>query len=355
MKALKFLGILFLLVIAHLVVSGQDAYHSRLVLPPCEASGTSSGKVRLVNGGVRAVRLANVRFSCGCLHARPLENPELVPGESAEVEFLFSANGKKGQLKQRAWMEFTWLGPNDKTDAGEKSAGDVGSADSQDDPRHPVVVLTDQGQVEVQVLMLSRLHLGLSPAVADFGEVRPEQAAVVEEVVVRLDGQVAATAIITGVEAPEDTSFIWQMEDDHRGVRIRPVDLRHSAATRCLETWTLRTDDEQCPALKLAVALTLKRDFTMVPERLAISASASGEYHGTLLLKSLAHNKPVKVLSAIWKPENMDGKASWMPLPRGLTRILVDVQLPVPPGAELWLTTDSSVQPEVRIPLTQDR
>ncbi|MBP5299796.1 MAG: DUF1573 domain-containing protein, partial [Victivallales bacterium] len=215
MKALKFLGILFLLVIAHLVVSGQDAYHSRLVLPPCEASGTSSGKVRLVNGGVRAVRLANVRFSCGCLHARPLENPELAPGESAEVEFSFSANGKKGQLKQRAWLEFAWTGTQDQSETISE-AQEGNSAETPDDPRHPVVVLTDQGQVEIQLLMLSRLHLGLSPAVADFGEVRPEQAAVVEEVVVRLDGQVAATAIITGVEVPEDTSFIWQMEDDHR-------------------------------------------------------------------------------------------------------------------------------------------
>ena len=354
MKALKFLGILFLLVIAHLVVSGQDAYHSRLVLPPCEASGTSSGKVRLVNGGVRAVRLANVRFSCGCLHARPLENSELAPGESAEVEFSFSANGKKGQLKQRAWLEFAWTGTQDQSETISE-AQEGNSAETPDDPRHPVVVLTDQGQVEIQLLMLSRLHLGLSPAVADFGEAVPGQLTDLEESVVRLEGQASSSAVITSVEIPSDSSFAWRLADDGKGVRIWPMDLRHSAVSQCLENWTLHTDDERRPALRLAVSLSLKRDFTMVPERFAIPESASGEYHGTLLLKSLAPNKPVKVLSVTWKSEDMDGQASWMPLPRGLTRILVDVQLPVPPGAELWLTTDSSVQPEVRIPLTQDR
>ncbi|MBP5673195.1 MAG: hypothetical protein J6X49_12455 [Victivallales bacterium] len=58
------------IIISLTTLAAEDAYHRRLLLPPCDAYGSSKGKLKLVNGGDRPVRLRLVRYSCGCLSGK---------------------------------------------------------------------------------------------------------------------------------------------------------------------------------------------------------------------------------------------------------------------------------------------
>ena len=326
--------IIFSIIVFALSLAAEDAYHRRLLLPPCDAYGRSTGKLRLVNGGDRPVRLRHVRYSCGCLSGKS-PHEAIQPGGSAEVEFTLSPNGKGGQLRQKAWLEFEW----DRKAATEKNAQGVAAEEN-------ALLLTNQVQVEVQVLLLSRLQLGLDVATLDFND---DDAVVSKSV--QLTGS-AKEAVITDIQRPANSRFLFELSEDRRMLSITAVMDRRSPKRHVMENWTLMTSDEQVPQLVLSLNLHVKHDFTVMPD--AIEFNGRLPLNGCLLVKSMNQRKPVKVLKAVWK--DAEGKVELKELPHGLTRIAYTLEkLPDEATASLLLGTSSAMQPEVNIPVVKDK
>lgn len=316
-----------------LSLAAEDAYHRRLLLPPCDAYGNSTGKLKLVNGGDRPVRLRHVRYSCGCLSGKTPQEA-ILPGGSAEVEFTLSPNGKGGQLRQKAWLEFEW---DRKAEAVETPQGIAVEGKA--------LLLTNQVQVEVQVLLLSRLRLGLDVAMLDFND---DDAAVSKSV--QLTGS-AKDAVIKDVKRPANSCFRYELSEDRRMLSITAVVDRLSPKRHVMEKWTLMTSDEQVPQLTVSLNLHVKHDFTVTPD--VIEFNGRLPLNGCLLVKSMNQRKPVKVLKAVW--ENADGKVELKELPHGLTRIAYTLDKLPEAGktAMLRLETDSKLQEEVVIVVEQ--
>lgn len=311
----------------------EDAYHRRLLLPPCDAYGSSTGKLKLVNGGDRPVRLRHVRYSCGCLSGK-FSQEAIPPGGSVEMEFTLSPNGKGGQLRQKAWLEFEW----------DKKAETVESPQSIATESNGLV-LTNQIQVEVQVLLLSRLRLGLDVATLDFND---ENAMVSRTV--QLTGS-AKEAVVTEIKRPANSLFKYEFSEDKRSLSITAVMDYRSPKRHLMENWTLVTSDEQVPQLNLSLNLHIKHDFTVTPD--FIDFNGKLPLKGCLLVKSLNPRKSVSVLQAVW--ENGEGKVEIRKLPRGLTRIDYSLEK-ITEGEKniaLRMNTDSKLQEEVVIVVGQ--
>ena len=317
-----------------LSLTAEDAYHKRLLLPPCDAYENSTGKLTLVNDGDRPVRLRHARYSCGCLTGKPPHEP-IQPGGRAEVEFTMSPNGKGGQLRQKAWLEFEWDG---KAEAAE--------APQNIDVEGNALLLTNQVQVEVQVLLLSRLWLGLDAAMLDFND---DDAAVPKSV--QLTGA-AKEAAITDIQRPADSRFQFELSEDRRMLSITAVVDRRSPQRHVMENWTLMTSDEQVPQLTVSLNLHVRNDFSVTPD--VVGFNGRLPLNGCLLVKSMNQRKPVKVLKAVWK--DAEGKVEIKELPHGLTRIAYSLEkLPDGATASLLLATSSAMQPEVNIPVVKDK
>ena len=316
-----------------LSLAAEDAYHRRLLLPPCDAYGSSTGKLRLVNGGDRPVRLRHVRYSCGCLSGKSPQAAILLGG-SAEVEFTLSPNGKGGQLRQKAWLEFEW----DRKAATEKNAQGVAAEEN-------ALLLTNQVQVEVQVLLLSRLRLGLDVATLDFND---DDAAVSKSV--QLTGS-AKEAVITDIQRPANSRFLFELSEDGRSLKITAVMDRRSPKRHVMENWTLMTSDEQVPQLALSLNLHVKHDFTVIPDAIEFNSNGKLPLNGCLLVKSVNSRQPVKVLRAVW--ENADGKIDIRELPHGLMRIAYALEKMPEKGkaAAVRIQTDSKRQEEILVPV----
>ena len=317
-----------------LSLAAEDAYHRRLLLPPCDAYGNSTGKLKLVNGGDRPVRLRHVRYSCGCLSGKSPQEA-ILPGGSAEMEFTLSPNGKGGQLRQKAWLEFEW---DRKAEAMETPHGIAVEGNA--------LLLTNQVQVEVQVLLLSRLRLGLDVAMLDFND---DDAAVSKSV--QLTGS-AKEAAIVDIQRPANSRFQFELSEDRRMLSVTAVIDRRSPKRHVMENWTLMTSDEQVPQLTVSLNLHVRHDFTVTPD--VIESNGRLPLNGCLLVKSMNQRKSVKVLKAVW--ENADGKVELKELPHGLTRIAYTLEkLSDGATASLLLGTSSAMQPEVNIPVVKDK
>ena len=317
-----------------LSLAAEDAYHRRLLLPPCDAYGNSTGKLKLVNGGDRPVRLRHVRYSCGCLSGKSPQEA-ILPGGSAEMEFTLTPNGKGGQLRQKAWLEFDWDRKAEVVETPQDIAVE-GKA----------LLLTNQIQVEVQVLLLSRLRLGLDVATLDFND---DDAAVSK--CVQLTG-FAKEAVIKDVKRPANSCFRYELSEDRRRLSITAIIDRRSPKRHVMENWTLMTSDEQVPQLTVSLNLHVKHDFTVTPD--VIEFNGRLPLNGCLLVKSMNQRKPVKVLKAVWK--DAEGKVELKELPHGLTRIAYTLEkLPDEATASLLLGTSSAMQPEVNIPVVKDK
>lgn len=316
-----------------LSLAAEDAYHRRLLLPPCDAYGNSTGKLKLVNGGDRPVRLRHVRYSCGCLSGKAPQEA-IPPGGGAEVEFIMSPNGKGGQLRQKAWLEFEW---DRKAEPTEKLQ-DIAVEENG-------LLLTNQVQVEVQVLLLSRLRLGLDIATLDFND---DDATVPKSV--QLTGS-AKEAAITDIKRPVNSRFRHELSEDGRSLKISAVVDRLSPKRHVMENWTLVTSDEQVPQLTVSLNLHVKHDFTVTPD--AIEFNGRLPLNGCLLVKSMNRRKSVKVLKAVW--ENADGKVEIRELPHGLTRINYTLEkiTDEEKNIALRMNTDSKLQEEVVIVVGQ--
>lgn len=318
-----------------LSLAAEDAYHRRLLLPPCDAYGNSTGKLKLVNGGDRPVRLRHVRYSCGCLSGKAPQEA-IPPGSGAEVEFIMSPNGKGGQLRQKAWLEFEW---DRKAEPTEKLQ-DIAVEENG-------LLLTNQVQVEVQVLLLSRLRLGLDIATLDFND---DDAAVSKSV--QLTGS-AKDAVIKDVKRPVNSRFRHELSEDGRSLKISAVVDRLSPKRHVMENWTLVTSDEQVPQLALSLNLHVKHDFTVTPDAIGLNTAGKLPLNGCLLVKSMNRRKSVKVLKAVW--ENADGKVEIRELPHGLTRINYTLEkiADEEKNIALRMNTDSKLQEEVVIVVGQ--
>ena len=318
-----------------LSLAAEDAYHRRLLLPPCDAYGHSTGKLKLVNGGDRPVRLRHVRYSCGCLTGKAPQEA-IPPGGGAQVEFTMSPNGKGGQLRQKTWLEFEW---DRKAEPTEKLQ-DVAVEENG-------LLLTNQVQVEVQVLLLSRLRLGLDIATLDFND---DDATVPKSV--QLTGS-AKEAAITDIKRPVNSRFRHELSEDGRSLKISAVVDRLSPKRHVMENWTLVTSDEQVPQLALSLNLHVKHDFTVTPDAIGLNTAGKLPLNGCLLVKSMNRRKPVKVLKAVW--ENADGKVEIRELPHGLTRINYTLEkiTDEEKNIALRMNTDSKLQEEVVIVVGQ--
>ena len=318
-----------------LSLAAEDAYHRRLLLPPCDAYGHSAGKLKLVNGGDRPVRLRHVRYSCGCLTGKAPQEA-IPPGGDAEVEFTMSPNGKGGQLRQKAWLEFEW----DRKAEPTEQLQDVAVEENG-------LLLTNQVQVEVQVLLLSRLRLGLDIATLDFND---DDATVPKSV--QLTGS-AKEAAITDIKRPVNSRFRHELSEDGRSLKISAVVDRLSPKRHVMENWTLVTSDEQVPQLALSLNLHVKHDFTVTPDAIGLNTAGKLPLNGCLLVKSMNRRKSVKVLKAVW--ENADGKVEIRELPHGLTRINYTLEkiTDEEKNIALRMNTDSKLQEEVVIMVGQ--
>ena len=318
-----------------LSLAAEDAYHRRLLLPPCDAYGSSTGRLKLVNGGDRPVRLRHARYSCGCLTGK-MPQEAIPPGAYSEVELTLSPNGKGGQLRQKAWLEFEW---DRKADEAAETTQDI-------TVEKDGFVLTNQIQVEVQVLLLSRLRLGLDVATLDFNDDD-----VLASKSVQLTGS-AREAVITDVVQPTNSRFRYELSDDKRSLTFTAVVDRRSPKRHVMENWTLMTSDEQVPQLTVSLNLHVRHDFTVTPDFIGFNGRLP--LNGCLLVKSMNQRKPVKVLKAVW--ENAEGKVEIKELPHGLTRIAYSLEnLPDGAMAFLLLGTSSAMQPEVNIPVVKDK
>ena len=316
-----------------LSLTAEDAYHRRLLLPPCDAYGSSTGKLKLVNGGDSPVRLRHVRYSCGCLTGKT-PHEAIQPGGSAEMEFTLSPNGKGGQLRQKAWLEFEWDRKAETVEAPQDVAAEKDG-----------FVLTNQIQVEVQVLLLSRLRLGLDVATLDFND---DDATASKSV--QLTGS-AKEAVVTDVKRPANSQFRHVLSEDGRSLKITAVYDRRSPKRHVMENWTLMTSDEQVPQLVLSLNLHVKHDFTVIPDAIEFNSNGKLPLNGCLLVKSVNSRQPVKVLRAVW--ENADGKIEIRELPHGLMRLAYSLEKMPEKGkaAALRIQTDSKRQEEILVPV----
>ena len=289
----------------------------------------------LVNGGDRPVRLRLIRYSCHCLSGK-FQKETMEPGGRAEVEFTLTPNGKGGTLRQKAWLEFEWDGKAEKVNAPQK-------VDSEGDS----LILTNQVQVEVQVLLLSRLRLGLDVATLDFND---DDATASKSV--QLTGS-AHEAIVKEVKQPTDSRFRYELSDDRRSLAITAVYDRCSPKRQVMENWTIVTSDEKVPRLSLSLNLHVKHDFTVTPDGIELNSSGKFPQNGCLLMKPTNPRQPVKVLRAVW--ENAEGRLEIKELPRGLTRIAYALEKMPESGkvAALRIYTDSKLQEEVVIVVGQ--
>ena len=313
----------------------EDAYHRRLLLPPCDAYESSMGKLKLVNGGDRPVRLRHVRYSCGCLSGK-FSQETIPPGGSAEMEFTLTPNGQGGQLRQKAWLEFEWDKKAETVESKQTIATETNG-----------LVLTNQIQVEVQVLLLSRLRLGLDMATLDFHD---DNATIPRTV--QLTGS-AHDAVVTEIKQPVNSKFRYELSEDKRSLTITAVYDRRSAKRNVLENWMIQTSDEKVPQLSLALNLHVKHDYTITPDAVEMNANGKLPVNGCLLIKSMNIRQPVKVLRADW--ENAEGKVEIRQLPRGLSQIAYTLEKMTEEGktSALRIYTNSKLQEEVVVVVGQ--
>ena len=200
--------------------------------------------------------------------------------------------------------------------------------------------LTNQMQVEVLVLLLSRLRLGLDSSMVDFGDETTVKRTV------QLTGS-AAKAVITEVRRPENSCFEGTLSGDRRSLEIQArVDSR-SPKWNILESWMLITSDKEVPQLSLTLSFRIKHDYTVIPNRIETSGRLPSK--GTLLVKPTHARQSVKVMRAVW--EKAEGMVELKEMPHGLTRILYSLEKAEPKGASLHLFTDSKLQEEILIPV----
>ena len=314
-----------------LMLSADDSFHRRLLLPPCDAYANSTGKLQLFNGGGQPVRLRNVRYSCGCLTGTYPKNI-IKPGEHAEIQFTLSPNGKGGQIQQKAWLEFEW-DRKEKTITSSKDA----AADA--------FVLTEQVQVEVQLFLLSRLRLGLDKSMLDFSSGLPETVETIH-----LTGS-AEEARIVEVVCPQDSGFKYKLSEGRRSLEIAAIYDEKSPRRHFSESWILKTSDEQVPELPLLLNQRLQHDFTVMPEAIEVHSNTKMPLRGCLLVKSVHLRKPIKVLAADW--QNATGTVEVHSLPKGLTRISYSLEaIAEKDRAYLRIATSSSLQPQVNVMLS---
>ncbi|MBP5638065.1 MAG: DUF1573 domain-containing protein [Victivallales bacterium] len=312
------------------LTAAEDAYHKRLILPPCDAYGNSTGTVMLVNGGDRPVRLRHIRYSCGCLTGKS-HRETIPPGGEAEIEFTLSPNGKGGQIRQKAWLEFEW----------EKKTGTVAEP-VQTSELPNGLLLTNQVQVEFEFLLLSRLRLGLDVPVLDFNdEVNSTRT-------VQLTGS-AKTASIMNVLRQDNSRFQYELSSDRRSLVVKPILDRRSPLRHISETWTLQTSDEQVPQLSLSLNLHVRHDFMVVPDTIELPSNGKLPLNGCLLIKPNNPRQKVKVSNAVW--ENAIGEIKIKELPHGLTRIAYTLEKISDKGkaVSLLIHTDSIFQEDVAV------
>jgi hypothetical protein len=207
------------------------------------------------------------------------------------------------------------------------------------------VVLTNQIQVEVQVLLLSRLRLGLNVTTLDFND---ENAMVPRTV--QLTGS-AKEAVVTEVKRPANSRFKYEFSEDKRSLAITAVMDHRSPKRHVMENWTLLTSDEQIPQLTLSLNLHVKHDFTVTPDSIELNGKLP--LKGCLLVKPLNPRKAISVSQAVW--ENGEGKVEIRKLPRGLTRIDYSLEkiTDEKKNIVLRMNTDSKLQEEVVVVVGQ--
>ena len=296
---------------------------------PCDTYENSTGKLKLVNGGNRPVWLRHARYSCDCL---PGKSPQgaAPPGGSADVEIMLSPNGQGGQLRQKVWLEFEW---DRKAEAVENPQG---IASEKDD-----LILSNQVQVEVQVLLLSRLRLGMDVATLDFNN---DDAAASRTV--QLTGS-AREVVITEVKQPFKSQFRYELSEGGRSLTIMAIYDRRSPKRNVMENWTLMTSDEEVKQLSLSLNLHVKHDFIVIPDVIELNPNGKLPLKGTLLVKSVNPRKRVKVSRAVW--ENAEGKVEIKELPHGLTRIAYSMGSINRENASLVIFTTSHLQSETAV------
>ena len=200
---------------------------------------------RAVTNRTAAARtVAKVMTSCACLTAEIVGRTGETPVPSGGVlPFVLTLNpaGMEGRITKTASVTF------------------------------------DDGSVETMVVEADvRTRLKLSPSDAAFGVIGPKDLG--RTVTANLTGEIAERSKVVGVKGPEHPFFDVAVAEDGKGLEVRFRDGGGAFGDRPLpgghvETWIVRTDDDEIPEIAFPVSVTIAGDVAVSPQVLTVSAN----------------------------------------------------------------------------------
>ena len=195
----------------------------------------------VTNRTTEARTVAKVATSCACLKAesaaRTGETP-VPPGGALPFKLTLNPAGMEGSVVKTASVTF-----------------DDGT--------------TETMTVKVQV----KTRLALMPLDAAFGVIGPKDMG--RTIRAKLKGEIAERSKIVGVKGPEDPFFDVVAAKDGKGVEVR---FQGDGVATVLpgghvETWVVRTDDDEIPEIAFPVSVTIAGDVAVSPQVLTVSAN----------------------------------------------------------------------------------
>ena len=197
----------------------------------------------VTNRTATARTVAKVATSCACLTAKAVNGgggrgATALPGGVIPFELTLNPAGMEGPVVKTASVTF-----------------DDGT--------------TETMTVKVQV----KTRLALTPLDAAFGVIGPKDMG--RTMTAKLKGEVAERAMIVGVRGPEHPFFDVAVAEDGKGLvaKIREDGRAGARPSLHVETWVVRTDDDEIPEIAFPVSVTIAGDIAVSPQVLMVAAN----------------------------------------------------------------------------------
>lgn len=133
-------------------------------------------------------------------------------------------------------------------------------------------VMFDDGTTETMTVKVQvKTRLALMPLDAAFGVIGPKDMG--RTIVTKLKGEIAERTKIVGVKGPEHPFFDVVVAEDVKGVvaKIREDGCVGARPSLHVETWIVRTDDDEIPEIAFSVSVTIAGEIAVSPQVLTVA------------------------------------------------------------------------------------